>query len=430
MFAEIITIGDELLIGQVVDTNSAWMAQKLNAIGIRVKQITSVSDNAAHIYKALTEAKERAEVVFITGGLGPTKDDITKSVLLDFFGGELEINEQALKNIHAIFARYNKPVLPANHQQAAVPSSCEIILNLQGTAPGMYFFQNNCHYFSMPGVPFEMIDMMENSIIPKLSQTLKLPFVLHETILTAGIGESFLADLIIEEEAQLPAHIQLAYLPKLGQVRLRLSAFGDNRSTLETELNFHKTAIAAETMLIQILRRAKDLMAQGTKLNCSKPLFVFLSRTYTWDEFANNEKLLLAFTDLDDHDIWAALKDWKNEKDKILRHLCESFLTRKLFKCKLGTQPLPKSKITEIETKIQESLGIGFEELSYFVVEGSTSNAAYVQGDNTIKMVDKQGQVVELMLASDLPTIQALSKIVKKYYFCCPKSVYLQGELS
>lgn len=244
MFAEIITIGDELLIGQVVDTNSAWMAQKLNAIGIRVKQITSVSDNAAHIYKALAEAKERAEVVFITGGLGPTKDDITKSVLLDFFGGELVINEQALQNIHAIFARYNKPVLPANHQQAAVPSSCEIILNLQGTAPGMYFYQNNCHYFSMPGVPFEMIDMMENSIIPKLSQTLKLPFVLHETILTAGIGESFLADLIIEEEAQLPSHIQLAYLPKLGQVRLRLSAHGDNRAALEKEINFHKKAIA------------------------------------------------------------------------------------------------------------------------------------------------------------------------------------------
>jgi len=246
MFAEIITIGDELLIGQVVDTNSAWMAQKLNTIGIRVKQITSVSDNAAHIYKALTEAKERAEIVFITGGLGPTKDDITKSVLLDFFGGELIINEQALQNIHAIFARYKKPVLPANHQQAAVPSSCEIILNLQGTAPGMYFFQNNCHYFSMPGVPFEMIDMMENSIIPKLSQTLKLPFVLHETILTAGIGESFIADLIAQEEAQLPAHIQLAYLPKLGQVRLRLSAHGNNRSQLQEELNFHKTAIAAK----------------------------------------------------------------------------------------------------------------------------------------------------------------------------------------
>lgn len=244
MFAEIITIGDELLIGQVVDTNSAWMAQQLNKIGIRVKQITSVSDSAAHIYKALSEAKERAEVVFITGGLGPTKDDITKSVLLDFFGGELQINEAALKNVHAIFEKYKKPVLPANHHQAAVPSSCEIILNLQGTAPGMYFFKDNCHYYSMPGVPFEMMAMMENSIIPKLTQTLNLPSVLHETILTAGIGESFLADLIEKEEDQLPAHVKLAYLPKLGQVRLRLSAFGFNEQELKAELLFHKNKIA------------------------------------------------------------------------------------------------------------------------------------------------------------------------------------------
>ena len=244
MFAEIITIGDELLIGQVVDTNSAWMAQQLNKIGIRVKQITSVSDSAAHIYKALSEAKERAEVVFITGGLGPTKDDITKSVLLDFFGGELQINEAALKNVHAIFEKYKKPVLPANHQQAAVPSSCEIILNLQGTAPGMYFFKDNCHYYSMPGVPFEMMAMMENSIIPKLTQTLNLPSVLHETILTAGIGESFLADLIEKEEDQLPAHVKLAYLPKLGQVRLRLSAFGFNEQELKAELLRHKNKIA------------------------------------------------------------------------------------------------------------------------------------------------------------------------------------------
>lgn len=243
MFAEIITIGDELLIGQVVDTNSAWMAQQLNKIGIRVKQITSVSDSAAHIYKALSEAKERAEVVFITGGLGPTKDDITKSVLLDFFGGELQINKAALKNVHAIFEKYKRPVLPANHQQAAVPSSCEVILNLQGTAPGMYFFKDNCHYYSMPGVPFEMMAMMENSIIPKLTQTLNLPSVLHETILTAGIGESFLADLIETEEDQLPEHIKLAYLPKLGQVRLRLSAFGFNEQELKAELLIHKNKI-------------------------------------------------------------------------------------------------------------------------------------------------------------------------------------------
>jgi nicotinamide-nucleotide amidase len=139
--------------------------------------------------------------------------------------------------------QHKRPVLPANHQQAAVPSSCEVILNLQGTAPGMYFFKDNCHYYSMPGVPFEMMAMMENSIIPKLTQTLNLPSVLHETILTAGIGESFLADLIETEEDQLPEHIKLAYLPKLGQVRLRLSAFGFNEQELKAELLIHKNKI-------------------------------------------------------------------------------------------------------------------------------------------------------------------------------------------
>jgi hypothetical protein len=202
------------------------------------------------------------------------------------------------------------------------------------------------------------------------------------------------------------------------------------RRLMYWQVYLHKTAIAAETMLIQILRRARDLMAKGIKLPVSKPLETFLTKTYTWDEFSQNPELLIAFTELDDHDIWAAIKGWKNEKDKILKHLCLQFLGRKLFTCKIGMQPIPKAKKTDIEEQIKSSLGISQEELSYFVVEGSTSNAAYVQGDNTIKMVDKQGQVVELMLASDLPTIQALSKIVKKYYFCCPKSVYLQGELS
>ena len=202
------------------------------------------------------------------------------------------------------------------------------------------------------------------------------------------------------------------------------------RRLMYWQVYLHKTAIAAETMLIQILRRAKDLINNGYPLPVSKPLRTFLEKSYTWSEFSTSPDLLIAFTDLDDHDIWAAIKAWKNEEDKILRHLCQQFLGRKLFTCKLGTQPLPKAKKTEIEQQIKASLGITQEELSYFVVEGSTSNAAYVQGDNTIKMVDKQGQVVELMLASDLPTIQALSKIVKKYYFCCPKSVYLQGELS
>jgi HD superfamily phosphohydrolase len=202
------------------------------------------------------------------------------------------------------------------------------------------------------------------------------------------------------------------------------------RRLMYWQVYLHKTAIAAETMLIQILRRAKVLIQEGNKLSCTSALLTFLKKDYTWEEFSTTDKLWIAFTDLDDHDVWAAIKEWKNASDKILKHLCTHFLARKLFTCKLGSQPLPKAKRVEIEENIKREYGITDEELSYFVVEGSTSNAAYVQGDNTIKMVDKQGQVVELLEASDLPTIQALSKIVKKYYFCCPKSVYLQGELS
>ena len=202
------------------------------------------------------------------------------------------------------------------------------------------------------------------------------------------------------------------------------------RRLMYWQVYLHKTAIAAETMLIQILRRAKTLIHEGKKLTCTSALMTFLNKDYTWEEFASTDKLWLAFTDLDDHDVWAAIKEWKHATDPILSRLCGDFLARRLFTCKLGTQPIPKSKRTELAQEITQRLKINEEELSYFVVEGTTSNSAYVQGDNTIKIVDKQGQVVELAEASDLPTIQALSKIVKKYYFCCPKSVYLQGELS
>jgi uncharacterized protein len=202
------------------------------------------------------------------------------------------------------------------------------------------------------------------------------------------------------------------------------------RRLMYWQVYLHKTAIAAETMLIQILRRAKVLIQEGNKLSCTSALLTFLKKDYTWEEFSSTDKLWMAFTDLDDHDVWAAIKEWKNNSDKILSRLCSDFLARRLFTCKLGTQPIPKSKRNELALEITQRLKINEEELSYFVVEGTTSNSAYVQGDNTIKIVDKLGQVVELTEASDLPTIQALSKIVKKYYFCCPKSVYLQGELS
>jgi hypothetical protein len=198
------------------------------------------------------------------------------------------------------------------------------------------------------------------------------------------------------------------------------------RRLMYWQVYLHKTAIAAESMLIQILSRAKDLIQKGVQLSCSEPLNLFLSKKLTWKEFSEDPILLNYFIDLDDHDIWGAIKSWKNNEDIILKTLCQNFLQRKLYVCKLGSQPISKAKKNEIENLIKKLLGVSNEDLKYFFIEGSTTNAAYIQGDNTIKIVDKQGQMVELVEASDLPTIQALSKIVKKYYFCCPKSVSLQ----
>ncbi|SEN92375.1 nicotinamide-nucleotide amidase [Mucilaginibacter gossypiicola] len=243
MLAEIITIGDEILIGQIVDTNSAWMATELNKIGVRVKQISSISDDKDHILKALAEAANRANVIFITGGLGPTKDDITKKTLAEYFGVELVENREALANVERIFAKYNRPLLEVNKQQALVPANCEVVLNENGTAPGMWFNHNGVIYVSMPGVPFEMMYMMEDQVLPKIKATLKLPSIIHKTLLTVGEGESFLAERIADIENDLPPHIKLAYLPKLGQVRLRLSAFGNDEAALQKEVDAFATKL-------------------------------------------------------------------------------------------------------------------------------------------------------------------------------------------
>lgn len=243
MLAEIITIGDEILIGQIVDTNSAWIAQQLNAIGIGVKQISSVSDNKQHILTALAEAKQRVDVILITGGLGPTKDDITKNTIAEYFGVTMVQNQQALDNVSKIFAKYNRPLLKVNIKQAEVPANCEVIINNNGTAPGMWFNVDGKIYISMPGVPHEMMYMVEETVIPKLKATLKLPVITHKTILTVGEGESFLAEKIADIEDSLPSHIKLAYLPKLGSVRLRLSAYGENEETLHQEIKIYANQI-------------------------------------------------------------------------------------------------------------------------------------------------------------------------------------------
>jgi nicotinamide-nucleotide amidase len=240
MLAEIVTIGDEILIGQVVDTNSAWIAQQLNAIGISVKQISSVSDNREHILTSLAEAHARADVILMTGGLGPTKDDITKKTLAEYFGSKLIENKQVLENVESIFRRLRGPaaeLLDINREQALVPENCHVLVNHNGTAPGMWFEHEGKIYISMPGVPHEMMYMMDEAVIPKLKSSLNLPSIIHLTIMTAGEGESYLAKKIEDIEDSLPPYIKLAYLPKPGQVRLRLSAHGHDQALLNNEIN-------------------------------------------------------------------------------------------------------------------------------------------------------------------------------------------------
>lgn len=258
MLAEIITIGDEILIGQIVDTNSAWMARHLNDAGIRIKQISSVSDDRDHILAALKEASGRADLILITGGLGPTKDDITKKTLCEYFGVGLVMNADALANVEKIFMRIRGSLtglLEVNRQQAMVPANCEVIQNQNGTAPCMWFNEGGKVYVSMPGVPHEMMYLMEGDVIPRLKATFKLSAIYHQNILTVGEGESYLANRIADIEDALPSYIKLAYLPKLGQVRLRLSGYGADETALRAEVDAWADKIAARVANVVIARQ-------------------------------------------------------------------------------------------------------------------------------------------------------------------------------
>ena len=267
MLAEIITIGDEILIGQIVDTNSAWISQKLNDAGIRVKQISSVSDDREHILEALSLASERADLIIITGGLGPTKDDITKKTLAGYFNTGYRCDQESLENVKNIFAKYKRPVLEVNIRQADVLENCITLQNKNGTAPGMWIEHQDKIYVSLPGVPFEMMYLMEEEVIPKVISKFKLPVISHHTILTAGIGESILADEISDIEDSLPTHIKLAYLPKLGVVRLRLSGYADHKEELEVEIS---------AIMKQIVARIPDYLIAEADLTLEKSILDFM----------------------------------------------------------------------------------------------------------------------------------------------------------
>lgn len=237
MNIEIINIGDELLIGQVINTNASFMAQELNKVGFNVYRITTIADDALEIETSVKKALENADSVIITGGLGPTKDDITKYTLAKIFDSQMIESKEVLANIKTIFDRRGFELTPTNRLQALVPEKCRVIENLVGTAAGMCFEKDNKLTFSMPGVPFEMKEMLIKHVIPILQSHYKPDAIFHKTIITQGVGESFLSDMIEEFELALPKYIKLAYLPSANMLRLRLSARGENEKEVKAELD-------------------------------------------------------------------------------------------------------------------------------------------------------------------------------------------------
>jgi nicotinamide-nucleotide amidase len=237
IYAELLTIGDEILYGQIVDTNSQWMSVELNKVGIKVIRKTTVGDIEEDMLTAFAEAEKRADIILITGGLGPTSDDLTKPLLAKYFNCGLQMNEEALAEVTEFFTSRGRELTEINRQQAALPTACEKITNPIGTAPGMWFNKGDKVFMSMPGVPHEMKRMMTEQVIPRLTKKYELPIIHHKVIRTIGIGESFLAEKIADWEEALPPHIKLAYLPSLGEVKLRLTANGNSLSQLQAETN-------------------------------------------------------------------------------------------------------------------------------------------------------------------------------------------------
>ena len=252
MKAEIITIGDEILIGQIVDTNSVFIAKELNKIGVSVYQITSIQDEKQHILNALKDAESRVDIVIITGGLGPTKDDITKHTLCQYFDDTLVQNDSVRANLHELFKNSEYKKLTKNNlEQALVPSKAIVLHNEIGTAPGMYFRKSGKVFISLPGVPYEMEALIKEKVMPKLVLEFDTPHIFHKTIVTQGVAESVLADQISDWEGNLPSFIKLAYLPNLGMVRLRLSAIGENQQ---------KIRLAVEREVADLLNQIGDVV--------------------------------------------------------------------------------------------------------------------------------------------------------------------------
>ena len=278
MNAEIITIGDEILIGQIVDTNSQWIATELNKIGVSVYQISSIQDEKQHILKALKEAESRADIVILTGGLGPTKDDITKKTIAAYFKDTEYVEyPEVIEHIKNLFKKINHPFKEIQKYQAQLPSKATYLKNQFGTAPGMWFSENDTIFISLPGVPYEMKGLITHEVLPRLQAKFSLPFIIHKTIMTVGVGESIIAERIEDFENNLPDFIKLAYLPSFGKVRLRLSAKGSDKLVLEEKMaekvsalnNLISDVIVGFEDDSSIEKRVGELLKQNGKTLCT-----------------------------------------------------------------------------------------------------------------------------------------------------------------
>lgn len=280
MKAELISIGDEILIGQIVNTNAVFLAKELNKIGVEIAQISAISDQKQIIVKALDQARERADIVILTGGLGPTKDDVTKHTLCEYFDDQLVLNQQVLEHIETIFRKYvATPISQMNRDQAKLPSKALILHNKYGTAAGMCFVDRDQLFVSLPGVPYEMEALVTEQLLPRIKQQFELPAIYHKTLLTYGLGESSIAERIQDWEQQLPPEIKLAYLPSPGRVRLRLSTQGPNLETLKKAVDRQIEMVvplieeiyfgADEDQSIEGII-AQKMNALGTTLSCAE----------------------------------------------------------------------------------------------------------------------------------------------------------------
>ena len=365
MKAAIVTIGDEILIGQIVDTNSAYIAKALDKIGIATHEMLSISDDKQHILNTFQSLQNKVEVVIITGGLGPTKDDITKKTFCDYFQDTLIENEAVLTHVKSIIEGiYKRPITQINRDQALVPSTAKVLFNQMGTAPGMWMEKENTVFISLPGVPYEMKYLIDNEVIPNLVQKFKRPYIIHQTIMTYGTGESLIAEQIEEWEDNLPDYIKLAYLPSPGKVRLRLTARGEDKGLLQT-------AIAQQVKMLDEL--IHDIIVG---YNEDEPIEVVLGKLLT------EKKLTIATAESCTGGKIAAVLTAVSGASNYFKGSVVSYATQSKIDV-LGVSKNTIDKFSVVSAQVATEMALGIQKLAQVdYAIATTGNAGPAKGDS------------------------------------------------